>query len=155
VVRYNTLCLRKNAPTLKRYSSILYIHASVIQGSALGPASYIVTASDLHPVHDRNRICKFADDTYLIAPGINTDTCEDEIQHLQTWAADNNLKLNEDKTKEIVIMASRKQAPPPPRPDVERVSRLRVLSVIMNDRLTAADHVTMLLSSSSSLMYAM
>jgi len=110
---------------------------------------YIVTACDLHPVHDRNRIFKFADDTYLIVPGVNTDTCEDEIQHLQTWAADNNLKLNQDKTKEIVIMASRKQAPPPPRPDVERVSRLRVLGVIMNDRLTAADHVTMLQSSSS------
>jgi len=85
----------------------------------------------------------------LSQPGVNTDTCKDEIQHLQTWAADNNLKLNQDKTKEIVIMASRKQAPPPPRPDVERVSRLRVLGVIMNDRLTAADHVTMLQSSSS------
>ena len=118
---------QKNAPTLTRYSSILYIHASVIQGSALGPASYIITAFlFLHPVHDRNRIFKFADDTYLIVPDVNTDTCQDEIQHLQTWAADNNLKLNEDKTKEIVIMASRKQAPPPPRPDVERVSRLRV-----------------------------
>jgi len=52
-------------------------------------------------------------------------------------------------------MASRKQVPPPPRPDVERVSRLRVLGVIMNNRLTAADHVIMLQSSSSSLMYAM
>jgi len=53
-------------------------------------------------------------------------------------------------------MVSRKRATPPPRLDIERVSRLRVLGVIMNknDRLTAADHVTMLLSSSSSLMYA-
>ena len=64
-------------------------------------------------------------------------------------------KASEDKTKEFVIMASRMWVPPPPRPDVERVSRLRVLGVIMNDRLTAADHVTMLLWSSSSLMYAM
>ena len=69
-------------------SAIALIHASIIQGSALGPASYIVNASDLHPVQDRNRIFKFADDTYLIVPGVNTDTCGDEIQHLQTWAAD-------------------------------------------------------------------
>ena len=117
--------------------------------------SILVTAYDLHPVHERNYIFKFADDAYLTVPGVNTNTCKDEIQHLQTWPADNNLKLNQDKTKEIVIMASRKWAPLPLCLDVERVSRLWVLSVIMNDGLTAADHVTMLLSSSSSLMYAM
>ena len=88
-------------------------------------------------------------------PAINTDTCQEEIEHLQTWAAENNLKLNRDKTKEIVFTASRKRAPPPPRPNIERVSSLRILGVIVNDRLSAADHVTALLSSSSSLLYAM
>jgi len=62
------------------------------------------------------------------------------------WAAD---KLNRDKTKEIVITASRMRAPPPLHPDVERVSSLRVLGVTVNDKLTAVDHVTTLLSSSS------
>jgi len=38
-------------------------------------------------------------------PAINTDTCQEEIDHLQTWAAENNLKLNRDKTKEIVFTA--------------------------------------------------
>jgi len=42
-----------------------------------------------------------------------------------------------------------------PRPDIERVSSLRVLGVILNDKLTAADHVTALLSSGSSMLYAM
>ena len=40
-----------------------------------------------------------------------------------------------------------------PRPDIERVSSLRVLGVILNDKLTAAAHVTALLS--SSMLYAM
>jgi len=63
-----------NAETI---SAVAVIHASVIQGSALGPASYIVivTAADLHPIHEQNRIFKFADDTYLIVPAVNTDTC--------------------------------------------------------------------------------
>jgi len=113
-------------------SAVAIIHASVIQGSALGPASYIFTAADFHPNHEQNRIFKFADDTYLIVPAVNTDTCQDEIQHLQTWAADNNLKLNRDKTKEIIFTASRKQAPSSPHPDIERVSSLRILGVIMN-----------------------
>ena len=86
-------------------SAVATIHASVIQGSALGPASYTVTAADLHPVHEENRTFKFADDTYLVVPAINTDTCQEEIDHLQTWAAENNLKLNRDKTKEIVFTA--------------------------------------------------
>ena len=72
-------------------SAVAVIHASVIQGSAIGPASFIVTASDLHPIHERNRIFKFADDTYLIVPGVNTGTCQEDIQHLQAWAADNNI----------------------------------------------------------------
>jgi len=45
-------------------SAVAVIQASIIQCSAIGPASYVVTAADLHPVHERNRIFKFADDTY-------------------------------------------------------------------------------------------
>ena len=52
-------------------STVAEVLASFIQGSALGPASYIVTAADLHPVHTGNRIFKFADDTYLVVPAIN------------------------------------------------------------------------------------
>ena len=44
-------------------SSVTTIYASIIQGSALGPTSYIVTAADLHQVYAGNRIFKFADDT--------------------------------------------------------------------------------------------
>jgi len=40
-----------------QWSSVADIKASVIQGSGLGPASYIVTAADLHPLTtgDRNK----------------------------------------------------------------------------------------------------
>jgi len=81
--------------------------------------------------------------------------CQEEINHLQTWAAENNLRLNRDKTKEMVFTSSRKRMLPPPCPGIERVTSLRILGVIVNDRMTAADHVTMLLSLCSSLLYAM
>jgi len=51
------------------------IHASVVQGSGLGSASFIMT-TDLQPVHDGNIILKYADDTYLVVPEINEHTCE-------------------------------------------------------------------------------
>jgi len=82
-------------------------------------------------------------------------TCKDEIAHLQTWAAGNNLRLNREKTKEIIFSASRKGALPPPLSGIERVPSLRVLGVTVNDKLTAADHVTTLMSSGTSLLYAM
>ena len=97
---------------------------------------------------------KFADDTYLVVPAVAIGTCHNEIDHLQAWAVAKNLKLNRDKTKEIVFSERRKVALPPPRPDIERMSSLRVLGVILNDKLTAADHVTALLSSGSSMLYA-
>ena len=66
-------------------------------------------------------------------PGIATGTCQNQIEHLQAWAAEDNLKLNRGKTKKIVLSARRKVALPPPRPDIDRVSTLRVLGVILND----------------------
>jgi len=53
------------------------------------------------------------------------------------------------------FLITSKRVLPPPCLDIERVTSLRVLGVIVNDKLTAADHVNMLLSSCSSLPYAM
>jgi len=47
-------------------SELADILAGIIQGSAIGPAAYLVTAADLRPMHDTNEILKFADDTYLV-----------------------------------------------------------------------------------------
>jgi len=43
------------------------IMASIIQGSCIGPASYVVTASDLRAVTHGNSMAKYADDTYLFS----------------------------------------------------------------------------------------
>ena len=42
---------------------ITEIYASVIQRSAIGPASYVVNAGDLRPIMDGNDVLKYADDT--------------------------------------------------------------------------------------------
>jgi len=44
-------------------SSLLGVTASIIQGSAIGPAAYVVTAGDLVATVPGNSTCKFADDT--------------------------------------------------------------------------------------------
>jgi len=84
-------------------STFASIRDSVIQGSGLGPASCLLTADDLRPVHECNSIVKYADDTYLIVPAANCDTCTAEFDHIVDWAEKNNLRLNCAKTKEIVV----------------------------------------------------
>jgi len=46
------------------------ISASLVQGSAIGPISYVVTAADLVAVTPGNKLCKYADDTYVIIPAL-------------------------------------------------------------------------------------
>jgi gmma-aminobutyric acid receptor subunit gamma/cGMP-dependent protein kinase 2 len=80
------------------------IKASIIQGSAVGPASYVVTASDLHTVTPDNLMDKYADDTYLVIPAVNADSCAAEVDNVENWARANNLRLNWLKSMEIVFV---------------------------------------------------
>jgi hypothetical protein len=64
-------------------SSTRSISASIVQGSSLGPASYVVTAADLEPVHAGNSFVKFADDTYLVVPADCVDSCSVELDNIE------------------------------------------------------------------------
>jgi len=93
------------------------VMANIIQGSGLGPAAYLVNAADLRPLQADN-IIKFADDTYLIVPAVNSSYCCYELSNIQNWATANNLKLNCQKSKEIIfrsrgVRGKSVQLPPP------------------------------------------
>ena len=62
---------------------MLPITASIVQGSAVGPASYVVNAADLTTVSSTNHLVKYADDTYLIIPACNTGTRADELDDIE------------------------------------------------------------------------
>ena len=83
------------------------ILASIVQGSAVGPASYVVNASDLKAVTTGNVRCKYADDTYAIIPSDNVHTRTVELDNVKAWADVNNLRLNLAKCAEIVFYDSR------------------------------------------------
>jgi len=46
----------------------------------MGPGAYILNASDLRQVHQRNMIFKYADDTHLIVPDIFSRTIPQDMQ---------------------------------------------------------------------------
>ena len=109
------------------------ISASIIQGTSLGLASYVVTASDLQPVTQGNTMVKYADDTYLVVPADNVHSCADEIIHVERRAEENNLSLNRVKSADIVFVSPwSKRAVVIPSlavPGIERVDSIKVLGV--------------------------
>jgi hypothetical protein len=84
-------------------STHLDIRASIVQGSAIGPASYVVAAADLHAVTPGNEMCKYADDTYLIIPASNADSISCEMENVAAWSRSNNLNINLKKITEIIF----------------------------------------------------
>jgi len=75
----------------------------------LRPAAYVVNVVDLRPIQPENELVKYPDDTYLVIPAINNHASE-EVQHVQEWAEENNLRLNPNKCKEIIFQSSRAKA---------------------------------------------
>ena len=134
------------------------ITASIIQGSAIGPAAYVVNAGDLAAVTPGNQLCKFADDTYLIVPASGVDSRTAEVNNIETWARTNNLTLNRLKTHEIVFTDTRRrrQVQQPPTIDgIARVTSLKILGVTITNGLSASDHVRGGISSCSQTIYAL
>ena len=89
----------------RQMSTFADIFAIVIQGSGVGPSSYIVCATDLHPLTPGNKSVKYADDTYLIIPSSNSQSTITELEHIEKWSTANNLKLNHTNTLEILFVA--------------------------------------------------
>ena len=114
------------------------INASIIQGSRLGPPSYVVEASDLHRKHRQNKIKKFADDTYLLVGSRSIGMVTDEYDNIKKWAETNNMKIYPSKTKELVVTRARTRSMhPPSQPFIEgaeRVTTLKVLGVLFSTR---------------------
>ena len=140
-------------------SSYKSITASVIQGSALGPSSFSITASDLRPVHPHNNLIKFADDTYLIIPSFNLDSTEIELKNIETWSARNNLLLNRTKSHEIIFYPPRsKFSPnlhsPPCIKDISRVDSLKCLGVTLQANLSFDIHIRETINACATNLYA-
>jgi len=98
-------CTQYNGVT----SAMLPISASIVQGLAVGPASYVVNAADLTILSSINQLVKHADDTYLVIPASNVERRAAELDHVEQWAAVNrpNLRLNRDKCTEIIFVDGR------------------------------------------------
>jgi len=90
---------------------------------------------------------------------VNSASCEDELKHIDQWATDNNLRLNQAKTVEIMFYArgrhSAEEELPPSLPGIQRVSSINVLGVTVSNNLLMAGHVSALLDTCARTLYGL
>jgi hypothetical protein len=117
------------------------------------------TAFDLHPITHGNQMNKYADDTYLIIPAFNSQSCEAEFTHVEDWAKENNLTLSWTKLVEIVFVLLRCRCatliPPQAISGVERFETIKVLGVTTSRKFSVALHIDKLLAECAQSLFAL
>src|SRR5207245_11287405 len=133
----------------------LPINASIVQGSAFCAILFALNSVDLKAVTAGNRIRKYAHDTYLIVPASNSSTILMELENVSRWAENNNLKLNCNKSFEMIV--SRVKGPsfnePSALPAIARTKLLNILGVTIDLNLSVSDHVSNIIIDSNQNLY--
>lgn len=136
-------------------STIAAINASNVQGSGLGPPTFNVNGSNLHPQYHDNIMVKYADDTYLLVGSSRIATIGEEMEAIERWASACHLSLNRSKTHEMVITLRPRISTPPLIDGIKRVKSKKILGVVMRDDLRADDHVNAVLASCRGSIHAL
>uniref|UniRef100_A0A8K9XYQ4 Reverse transcriptase domain-containing protein n=1 Tax=Oncorhynchus mykiss TaxID=8022 RepID=A0A8K9XYQ4_ONCMY len=127
-------------------STPLILNTGAPQGCVLSPLLYSLFTHDCVATHASNSIIKFADDTTVV--GLITKNDEtayrEEVRALGVWCQENNLTLNINKTKEMIVDFRKQQMEHPPihidETVVERVVSLKFLGVHITDKLNWSTH---------------
>ncbi|KAI5629970.1 gastrula zinc finger protein XlCGF28.1-like [Silurus asotus] len=123
-------------------SSTTTLSTGAPQGCVLSPLLFTLLTHDCAPTHSLNHIIKFADDTTVVGLISKNDESayREEVQRLTAWCGANNLSLNVDKTKEMVVDFRRAQSDHSPLiidgSSVEIVKSTKFLGVHLADDLT-------------------
>jgi len=124
------------------------ISVSTVQGSTVGPVAYVINTGDMVAVTPGNRICKYADDTYVIVPAANLHARDVEVANTEQWATTNNLTLNQIKSVEIIFTEKHRfrVSHHPTLPGIRRVTTLKMLGVTLTNHMSASEHVSDIIS---------
>ena len=134
------------------------INAGAPQGTLSGPNDFKLLINDLL---FKNEFIKYVDDTTVAS--VSCDPLDDSIQRaaddLLRWCRENSMKINPNKTKEMLLYFGKKfphSAVPLTKIDgsvIERTDKFKLLGIVFNSSLTWSDHCDYILSKVSKRIY--
>ena len=96
-------------------STSLILNTGAPQGCVISPLLYSLFTHDCVATHTYNTIIKFPDDTTVVGVITNIDKAyKEEVRALGVWCQENNLSLNVNKSKEIIVDFRKEQREHPP-----------------------------------------
>ena len=138
------------------YSSWATINGGVPQGTKLGPLLFVIQINDLDPstVVPSIKTTKFMDDTteHESRPVIGPSQMEGALDYIDTWSGDNNMKLNQPKTKHMQIKFSKSGQPHTlelQSNQIERVKHVKLLGLRISDDLKWDLHISTIVRKAS------
>ncbi|KAL5249657.1 hypothetical protein ACHWQZ_G018500 [Mnemiopsis leidyi] len=131
------------------YSESKSIDFGVPQGSILGPLLFVIYINDLPGISSLAKFILYADDANIIVSGSSLDEvsrkANELIGSLVDWVGVNGLSLNVKKTCYMIFSRTRLNLDrftiSIDNTVIERKTRARFLGVIMDEKLTWAEHI--------------
>lgn len=158
-------------------SSVVGCSYGVPQGSTLGPSLFLIYLNDLCKLNVNSAdLFMFADDTAIIFHSRTWDlvkeSTEEGLRKITAWLEDSLLSLNTNKTKYLCFSITNVTKPPKnfkikihtfpcnrksqtlcECESLSRVTNIRYLGVIIDDKLNWTEHVSMLSARTRKLIY--
>ena len=137
-----------------------FVNAGVPQGTKLGPILFIIMINDFELTSPNTNHWKYVDDVTM-SETVNRNelisTLQSDLDAIETWTKNNNMKLNGIKCKEMIISFLRNEtAIPRLRIDelsLELVDSFKVLGVTINNKLKWQDNTETIVKKASKRLY--
>ena len=142
----------------REVSEWLKLCGSVPQGSWLGPLCFIIFMNDMK-LHDKVLTHKYIDDITLTESisATNKGYLQEAVHTVKEWSDNNNMRLNETQTKEMLISLKKNAIETQPllinKKAIERVTHFKILGVWLSDTLSWSHHVHHMTSRASPRLY--
>jgi hypothetical protein len=112
--------------------------------------------TDLQPLHNTTKYCKYADDLTAVIPGSLTSHDNEEIENVKLWAIHNKLLISTSKSEDIVVCRRGNRRIVDQHAvfsGIQQVAELEFLAVWFNCKLSIPNYVTRALATVNQRFY--